>query len=168
MNIYGQRYFEKIMKYVIDHSAWHTSEIHGLNHWRKVERNGLFLAEQMGIDTDLIRLFAIFHDSMRQTDNHDSSHGPRAAKFIESINDDLLNLSRADLGMLMHACKHHTDTRQSATPFAACCWDADRLDIGRVGECIDTDYLSTLCAKTLVDRDILYLLDEYEYESVIK
>ena len=42
-----------------------SHSIHGPSHWRRVERNGLWLAERSSGDVFVVRLFAWFHDSCR-------------------------------------------------------------------------------------------------------
>ncbi len=39
--------------------------IHGVNHWARVFENGLRLAEQTGADIEIVKLFAVLHDSKR-------------------------------------------------------------------------------------------------------
>jgi uncharacterized protein len=46
---------------------------------------------------------------------------------------DLLGLDRDRLALLEHAIRHHTAGLTSADPTIGTCWDADRLDLGRVG-----------------------------------
>jgi uncharacterized protein len=62
------------------------SHIHGELHWRTVGANGLWLAEPFeGADTYVIFLFALLHDSMRESDGHDPQHGPRAAALAGEL-----------------------------------------------------------------------------------
>ena len=42
--------------------------IHGPNHWRNVEQNGLALARSTGADETVVRLFAVLHDAKRRND----------------------------------------------------------------------------------------------------
>ncbi|MBE9561765.1 MAG: hypothetical protein IMF12_02710, partial [Proteobacteria bacterium] len=49
-----------------------NSRVHGPEHWTRVERNGLYLCKQNSADTDVIKLFALFHDSMRLNDGWDA------------------------------------------------------------------------------------------------
>ncbi|HWH05710.1 MAG TPA: hypothetical protein VNT23_04665, partial [Gaiellaceae bacterium] len=69
--------------------AWSTgigSEIHGERHWRTVGANGLWLAERTaGADAHVVLLFALLHDTMRENDDYDPEHGPRAAVFAEAL-----------------------------------------------------------------------------------
>jgi hypothetical protein len=53
--------------------------IHGVHHWGRVLENGRRLATVTGADLRVVELFAILHDSCRQSDGRDPDHGPRAA-----------------------------------------------------------------------------------------
>src|SRR5262245_33584211 len=60
--------FERLWRTVAAQFVGRTTSIHGPAHWRRVERNGLLLAERTGADMEVVRLFALFHDSRRETD----------------------------------------------------------------------------------------------------
>ncbi len=111
--------------------------------------NGLRLAPLTGADPDIVSLFAIFHDSCRHHDGTDVHHGPRAAKWLRSLD---LGLSTAQHDLVVEACAGHTNSHHSSDPTIATCWDADRLDIARVGVVIDPAYLSTRAAR---EQDII-------------
>ena len=106
--------------------------IHGQAHWLRVRENGLRLSEQTGADPRLVELFAYLHDSRRLTDGRDPDHGARAAEFVRSL-AVVLSLSRPEVELLSYACAHHTQGLTEADVTAQTCWDADRLDLGRVG-----------------------------------
>lgn len=59
--------------------------IHGLSHWLRVERNGLYLAKRERADSAIISLFALFHDSRRINDATDPEHGARGARLAEEL-----------------------------------------------------------------------------------
>jgi uncharacterized protein len=56
--------------------------------------------------------------------------------------------------LLCHACKLHSDGFITADLTVQACWDADRLDLGRVGVKPDPRYLCTSYAKRgdVIDR----------------
>jgi len=58
---------------------------HGPDHWRRVERNGLLLAESSGADIVVVRLFALFHDSRRENEFTDPDHGRRGAAYASAL-----------------------------------------------------------------------------------
>ena len=107
--------------------------IHGEAHWQRVYDNGRRLAEQTGADARIVELFAYLHDSRRLNDGWDRDHGRRAAELVRSLNGNLLALSEDELDSLTYACAYHTDGLVEAAVTVQTCWDADRLDLGRIG-----------------------------------
>ena len=122
-----------------------SSSIHGENHWRTVGANGLWLAEPLdGADTYVIFLFALLHDSMRESDGRDPEHGPRAAALAGALHaEGVLPATAVQLETLQYACFEHTNGLVSDDPTVGCCWDADRLDLPRVWIEPDPALLST-------------------------
>ncbi len=121
--------------------------IHGEAHWARVCENGLRLAEQTGADFEIVELFAYLHDSKRQNDGWDSKHGQRAAEFVRSLSDSLVNLPTEKLELLIHACACHSDGLIEAEVTVQTCWDADRLDLGRIDIKPDPRHLCTPAAR---------------------
>jgi len=126
------------------------SPIHGLTHWRTVARNGLYLARHSDADIAVVSHFAFFHDCMRQNEHTDPEHGPRAAQFLASIRDRL-PLDDVQFQLLRRACSGHTFGTSTDCPTLGTCWDADRLDLGRVGITPDARYLFTDAGKAVAD-----------------
>jgi len=121
---------------------------HGPKHWQRVRHNGLLLAETTGANRRVIELFAFFHDSCRETDGWDIEHGPKGAEVALTYHaEGLLPASDAELDLLVIACSGHTVERTHADDTIATCWDADRLDLPRVGINVDPAYLCTDAAK---------------------
>ncbi len=121
--------------------------IHGYSHWARVRQNGLRLAGMTGASADVVELFAFLHDSQRRNDGIDPDHGKRAADFIDSLKDVHVRLSDEDLQLLKHACACHTEGLTEGDVTVQTCWDADRLDLGRVGIKPDAQQLCTCVAK---------------------
>jgi uncharacterized protein len=117
--------------------------IHGAPHWARVRWNGLTMARAHGARTDIVELFAFLHDSQRHSDGRDREHGARGADFTLQLNSELLKLDRAGLEMLAYAVRHHSDGLIEADVTVQTCWDADRLDLGRVGITPRPDKLCT-------------------------
>lgn len=129
----------------------YTLDLHGLHgawHWLRVRQNGLWLAARTpNADVHVIELFALLHDSRRWDDGHDPQHGPRAAAFARRLHaDGILKLEADRLTALVDACAQHTEPRTSADPTIGCCWDADRLELARLGDPPDPRFLSTEAA----------------------
>ena len=115
-------------QFVLD---WHG--IHGTPHWARVRANGLRLAESTGARVPVVELFAFLHDSRRLNDHHDPHHGERAAAFAQTLAGQFFELSDGDLLLLQTACRGHSDGHLTGDVTVLTCWDADRLDLGRVG-----------------------------------
>jgi uncharacterized protein len=134
-------------------SAAAASRIHGMSHWRRVERNGLWLAQHCGADTAVVRLFAAFHDSQRIDDDEDPLHGSRAARYLDAMRIRVACLDEARFGLLLEACAAHSEGERHSDPTIGACWDADRLDLWRVGIEPEARYLSTQAAREIVRLD---------------
>jgi uncharacterized protein len=127
--------------------------LHGVQHWLRVAELGAELAaETVGADLAVVGAFALFHDSQRENDWDDPGHGARGAKLAaEMRRAGLLRLDDDQLGLLVEACTDHTDGLTTFDPTIGCCWDADRLDLVRVGMKPAAEFLSTLAARRRVD-----------------
>lgn len=121
--------------------------IHGAPHWARVRENGLRLSELTGANVRVVEAFAFLHDSQRHNDDHDPDHGRRAAQFAKSLPAALLELSAEELELLVEACEGHSEGRSRADITVITCWDADRLDLGRVGIRPDPLRLCTAAAR---------------------
>lgn len=111
--------------------ALDSEGIHGPSHWERVCENGLYIARHSEADSTIVQLFSCLHDCCRENEQDDPGHGERAAVFAETLRDQL-PLSDEDFEQLHYACTWHTDGRTSGNPTIGACWDADRLDLGRV------------------------------------
>jgi uncharacterized protein len=123
------------------------SGVHGAPHWARVRENGLRLAAHTGARVDVIELFAFLHDTQRRNDGYDPDHGKRAADFAGAQCGVLFTLDDQGLTLLCHACTGHSDGLIEADITIQTCWDADRLDLGRVGFTPDPDKLCTTAAR---------------------
>ncbi len=133
---------------------------HGPSHWRTVRRNGLYLARLHAADEEIIRLFALFHDSCRENEFRDPQHGPRGAQLaLEFRQAGLFHLDDARMALLVTACEIHNGGPPQSDPTLAVCLDADRLDLGRVGITPDPALLSTLTARSIAARQAWHELD---------
>ncbi len=122
----------------------YDSEVHGLDHWRQVEFDGLLLAPRTGADVTVVRLFALFHDSKRWDDGYDEEHGLRGAEFAkECFEKKMLDISREQFDQLYQACRFHTVLRNTGIATIDTCFDADRLDLGRVGFKLNPQKMAT-------------------------
>ncbi|HEV2608887.1 MAG TPA: hypothetical protein VGU61_01370, partial [Noviherbaspirillum sp.] len=123
------------------------SSVHGPAHWSRVRLNGKLIAQASGADWKVVELFAFLHDSQRYDDGRDPEHGPRAAEYALSKHGVLFRLEPAQLTALVTACRGHTRERFIDSTTVQACWDADRLDLFRVGILPDRYYLGTPAAR---------------------
>lgn len=130
--------------------------VHGVGHWARVLENGLRLSEQTGANVKVVQLFAVFHDSRRINEGVDDGHGQRSADLARQLRGDVFQLSDPDFDLLYAACVGHTNGKTDADITVQTCWDADRLDLGRVGIC---PHSSRLCTDTAKKSDILKWAD---------
>ena len=138
---------EELIALVRSEFALSWDGIHGVAHWARVRDNGLRLAELTGANPQIVELFAFLHDSKRCNDGQDPDHGKRAAAFARSLRGSLITLDGEDMELLTFACAYHTDGLTEADVTVQACWDADRLDLGRVGIKPNPRYLCTPAAQ---------------------
>jgi len=143
--------FEKIFSLGLGRRNSHLS-VHGPWHWEKVEKNALFLASNTpGSDKVVAQLFSLIHDTMRENEDEDPEHGHRSAAYAKELFDQgKLEITEDQLAVLMEACKYHNDGKVTDDPTIGVCWDADRLDLTRVGIIPNPDLLSTKAGKELL------------------
>ena len=119
--------------------GWRLGKTHGLSHWQRVERNGIILsigdgAVREGVNIKVVRAFAYLHDKCRIDDWEDIEHGARAADMLPSIRTTVLkDFTDDEVALLQQACRYHTTKHRTGDATVDICFDADRLDLGRVG-----------------------------------
>lgn len=129
-------------RFELDHDG-----IHGIKHWRRVKENGLKLAEKTGADALVVELFAYLHDCCRESDGYDDGHGVRAAEFAGTLRGEELLITDSQFELLTEACRLHTCGKTKGDITVMTCWDADRLDLPRVGTIPRAELLCTEHAK---------------------
>lgn len=125
-----------------------ASPLHGDTHWRSVAAVGARLIDAgEPADPLVVTLFALLHDSQRVNDGTDPQHGPRAARFAEALySEGHLLVTPTQLEVLVTACEDHTGGLPTSDPTIGVCWDADRLNLARVGKTVDPYWISTRSA----------------------
>lgn len=118
---------------------------HGLYHWGRVLDNGLLICKAIKANEKIVTLFSIFHDSCRINEGADPDHGFRGAGLAKKLVANLVTAE--EMEKLAFACSHHTNRTHSDDLTIQACWDADRLDLPRVGIKIETRLLNTRIAK---------------------
>jgi len=151
---------------VIEEAKLANSPIHGVDHWQRVERNGIYLCQFNEADQVVVQLFALFHDCKRENDHRDLEHGPRAEKYLREI-EKFVPVTNLQFENLCVACLTHTTGTKAENITVATCWDADRMDIGRVGIVPHENFLTNQEAKRIAREDDYESLNEYEYSGII-
>ncbi len=123
--------------------------IHGVGHWARVRANGLTIAAANGANKRVVEYFAFLHDTCRQTDGRDHGHGQRAALFAGSIRKSLIKLDDEEFDLLVAAIEGHTRGQVQGNLTISTCWDADRLDLTRIGITPDPARLCTEVGRKL-------------------
>ncbi len=109
--------------------------VHGVSHWSRVWFHGRRIAATMDVNPAVLAWFAYLHDSQRRNDGHDPLHGARAADFATRLRRErvIVELDATEFEHLCEAMRLHSDGHVESEPSIRACWDADRLDLGRVG-----------------------------------
>ena len=160
--------FDHLHESIISQYRLGLHSIHGPSHWARVERNGLYICEHNGGNPKVISLFALFHDCKRVNEDIDNGHGRRAALYLEEIRNELNGLKDSEFELLHYACSWHTDCDFSDDPTIGACWDADRLDLGRVGFIPDAERLNSQAAKEIALSGDYSKLDDIETRDLPK
>ena len=135
--------------------ARYPSLIHGPAHWSRVRRFGALLAEKEqlpGAARACVEIFALLHDLAREDDGGGNQHAIDGAAYMDEVIPAVFGrLSLDQIKTVRVAIRSHSDgmvARQASdnglfdrldwprdllTRTVGCCWDADRLDLPRVG-----------------------------------
>lgn len=125
---------------------------HGVEHWDRVAKFGEILFTE-GADKDVIKAFAYLHDSERKDNGEDIAHGIRASILVDAIRDtELFFLSDSQIKKLKRACELHTIEHRTGDNTIDICFDADRMDLLRVGIKPVPDKMATEKGAELVSR----------------
>lgn len=158
--------YTSLWNHVIKHSMVHELSVHSLDHWLRVERNGLYLSRFTGADHEVVQLFALFHDCMRINDADDDGHGQRGADFAQELKHSYFEIEDTAFERLYIACASHTDELFHDDVTIGTCWDADRLDIGRIGLVANPAYLNTDIAKTIAAQKRFDYLEQMPLRTI--
>jgi uncharacterized protein len=136
-----------LIRILRDQFALEWNGIHGVLHWTRVRENGLRLADLTGANPRVVEFFAFLHDARRLDEGHDPGHGARAAELARELAGSTFEIAAPDLELLAEACEGHSDGLMRGDVTIITCWDADRLDLGRVGIRPRPDLLCTQAAR---------------------
>lgn len=130
-----EREIDQIKNEILAHHDEEACGVHhGPSHWNRVQLHAQNAARSRGIDPLVPTLFAWVHDSQRENEDWDPDHGARAAAFVLDRREDLFGfLNDKQIEDLRCACDLHSAGQTHGNATVQCCWDADRLDLWRVG-----------------------------------
>lgn len=151
-DVFNENYYiEQVRRYAIGRSTSDTGYYHGIGHWDRVAENAEKLKDD-GVDIIVVKVFAYIHDVERINENRDSGHGERAAQLVDEIRTTVLGfMSDQQIDLLKEACALHTDVRSTGNQTIDTCFDADRLDLGRVGITPDPNRMATNNGKRIAE-----------------
>ena len=116
---------------------------HGIEHWDRVTRFGEMLYVD-GVDMNVVVAFAYLHDVGRINNYVDDEHGQRASILVDGIRYNYLrDFNDEQVALLKRACELHTLKHRTGNITIDTCFDADRLDLPRVGITPDPELMAT-------------------------
>ena len=129
---------------------------HGPVHWFKVYRNCQDIDTMIYENRDENRdwfywCFAMLHDCKRTSEQADPAHGIEAAKMVPNDKSQF-NISLARAIKLHQMGQTMDETAPLGDMRIGICWDADRLELVRVGIMPDPKYMSTDIGKQIVEN----------------
>lgn len=140
----------RLNAFLRQHFALDWNGIHGASHWARVSRYARYLAQGTDADVGVLSLFALLHDSCRESDHGDPGHGARAAWLVREMNGQLYRITSTQEDRLAAAIHGHSQGALSTDLTIQICWDADRLDLGRLGMHVRPEKLGTERALALI------------------
>ena len=106
---------------------------------------------------------------LRFDDGHDPEHGARGAEFAKECREaKLFEIDDERFDKLYHACKFHTHEPKNDDPTIACCYDADRLDLGRVGIPLDPEKMATGFGSRIAKQSLKECVSVFAMRKKIK
>lgn len=160
-----QKSLRDVQNLVLD--RWTLGATHGIGHWNRVYENGMKLITD-DVDPVVVAFFAYLHDSCREDDDTDLYHGVRASEWLEEIRSTHLKvLSDEQFFKLKEACRLHTTEKFTGDPTVDACFDADRLDLWRVGIKPDPERMATAIgarlASEITEKKMMELINNLVY-----
>ncbi len=138
-----------LLSRILEGYALPRTGVHGVAHWARVLENGRRVAALTpGADVQVVELFSVFHDARRVNEARDHGHGHRGAELARQLRGEYFDIDDARFALLEYACDEHTTGLTQADPSVQVCWDADRLDLLRVGTHPRSERLCTAAART--------------------
>lgn len=141
----------KEVEEIVFHHSLYKDGVHGIDHIRRTVENAKIIAKETCPDKfDDAVIGAYLHDIGRIDDFGGNAHAVRGAKISERLLQEFW--PNLDIKRILFAIEFHADKLTSEDPLIGTIWDADRLDLDRVGIKINPDLLSTKKAKEILQQ----------------
>lgn len=157
------KYWHDLVLQVARNFQLDIKDIHGIPHWTRVLKNGLRLGEINDANSKVIAAFALFHDCRRENDGYDPEHGFRGAEYGRQLRERMPEFSDMEFDLFHEAAPYHSDGLMEGDVTVLTCWDADCLDLYRVGIMPAPNRLCTIVARDpdtidwAVNRSLRYI-----------
>ena len=122
--------------------------IHGIPHLRRVAVTAGRIAASIGEDIESAVVAGFLHDCARNDDGGGTCHALDSAVLAKKLLS--MFYPHLDVVRLCDAIARHADGETTKDLLVACVWDADRLDLSRLGIEVNSDLLSTSVARRIV------------------
>ena len=135
--------WKKLRQFSIARWPKEMGTTHGIEHWDRVAKFGEMLYVD-SVDMNVVVAFAYLHDAERINNYIDDMHGQRASMLVDSIRHNYLrDFNDEQVSLLKRACELHTLKHRTGNITIDTCFDADRLDLPRVGITPEPERMAT-------------------------
>ena len=146
---------KEILSCLTPFALYPESRFHGPAHWARVNHFGQELARLNGLPLDAkqcVSVFAWVHDLARTDDGGGNQHAIEGASYFDVVRPVVFpNLKKNQVEIVQTAIFFHSDGMPAESAYyrglfdhldgdeneiittVGCCWDADRLDLIRLG-----------------------------------
>lgn len=153
-NVETYKLSEKTMLLLENYKSF-KSRTHGVSHWERVAQVGMDIGRELKLDNVAlwsIKAFGWTHDLWRTHDGRCRKHGRDGFENLLSLDCKLIQqLPEQERELIRLAIRYHSDgfiageafdlglfetvelNEQRIVDIVGCCWDADRLDLARIG-----------------------------------
>lgn len=125
---------ETLLPRILNQFALDPRGPHGLAHWARVYETAQRLARDRDVNPHVLELFALLHDARRVSDGEDRDHGLRGGALALHCRRPGCDLDDVDFSRLHAAIVGHDQAwGDPGDETIRICWDAERLDLPRLG-----------------------------------
>lgn len=136
---------------VVPYLSFSNSNIHGIKHLRKVAYLAGRFATCLNTNIEAAVIGGYLHDCARIDDGVGNHHAHKSAVLAEKILNEIYP-NYVESKTIYNAIYSHADGLISDDKIIGCVWDADRLNLIRLGIIPQLDLLSTPVARRLLSR----------------